>query len=65
VRASRAPAGARGRHDVTQALLWLFARPLLVALPLIYLLAHGLLLGRLDHEDEQRLVAKAIQIWDR
>lgn len=43
-------------------LLWLLAPPLVVALVLIYLLAHGLLLGRLDQEDEQRLTAQAAQI---
>ena len=48
--------------SLRKRLLWLLAPPLVVALVLIYLLAHGLLLGRLDQEDEQRLVAQAAQI---
>ena len=43
-------------------LLWLLAPPLVVALALIYVLAHGLLLSRLDQEDEQRLIAEAAQM---
>ncbi|WP_070092977.1 diguanylate cyclase domain-containing protein [Pseudomonas monteilii] len=48
--------------SLRRRLLWLLAPPLVVALVLIYLLAHGLLLGRLDQEDEQRLIAQATQI---
>ncbi|MEX5360442.1 diguanylate cyclase [Pseudomonas guariconensis] len=43
-------------------LLWLLAPPLVVVLTLIYVLAHGLLLSRLDQEDEQRLIAEAAQM---
>ncbi|MCO7565062.1 diguanylate cyclase [Pseudomonas sp. S 311-6] len=43
-------------------LFWLFAPPLVVVLLVIHGLAHTLILGRLDHEDEQLLVAEATHI---
>lgn len=43
-------------------LFWLFGPPLAVALLVVYLLAHGLILNRLDREDDTLLVAEAEQV---
>ncbi|WP_367863302.1 hypothetical protein [Pseudomonas guariconensis] len=43
-------------------LFWLFGPPLAVALLVVYLLAHGLILNRLDREDNTLLVAEAGQV---
>lgn len=39
-------------------LLWLFVPPLLLVLSLVYFAAQGMLLARLDKQDERLLVAE-------
>ena len=51
--------GTGARMKLRTRLLWLFVPPLLLVLSLVYFAAQGMLLARLDKQDERLLVAEA------